>query len=41
MILSNCVLDPQKSVNSSMNDSLNEEEDKELQNIIKLKKNSK
>ena len=41
MILTNAVLDQQKSVDSSMNDSLNEEEDKELQNIMKFKENSK
>jgi hypothetical protein len=41
MILTNAVLEQQKSVDSSMNDSLNEEEDKELQNIMKFKENSK
>ena len=41
MILTNAVLDQQKSVDSSMNDSLNQEEDKELQNIMKFKENSK
>ena len=41
MILTNAVLDQQKSVDSSMNDSLNQEEDIELQNIMKFKENSK
>ena len=41
MILSNAVLETPKSINSSMDDSLNQEEDKELQNILKLKENSK
>ena len=41
MILTNAVLDQQKSVDSSMNDSLNQEDDIELQNIMKFKENSK
>ena len=41
MILTNCVVAEENSDKSSLNDSINEEEDKELENIINYNKKSK
>jgi hypothetical protein len=41
MILTNCVVGEEKSEKSSLSDSINEEEDKELENIINYNKKSK
>ena len=41
MILNNCVVEEDNREKSSSNESLKEEEDKELENIIKSSHNSK
>ena len=41
MILTNCVVEEENSNKSSLNGSINEEEDKELENIINYNKKSK